>query len=258
MAIQQLIKINGYIRNDSIVPSIIAPGAAFFSLAAGDSLVIEVTVLNPDASPVVLTPGTTGTMSFNCRPQSKRRRDGWGNPLWWNASPPYGYFPTSWNGYDYAWGTNGPGATVTVPGVVTNSEAGKMQFTLLNPQSKTMLGTYNWDAILADTSNPVNISHIVLESGLTVTPTQAVYVPPPAPVITSYSVSTGTIGTPVTITGANFAGYIAVAFNGIPATPVTYNSPTSITVNVPVSATTGTITVTNVTGTTTGPIFTVS
>src|SRR5207245_2091905 len=40
-------------------------------------------------------------------------------------------------------------------------------------------------------------------------------------------------GSTVTITGTNFTGIVSVLFGGIPATTVTINSPTQITVTVP-------------------------
>jgi len=64
-----------------------------------------------------------------------------------------------------------------------------------------------------------------------------------APVITSFSPSSGRIGTSVTINGNNFTGATAVSFNGTAATFVV-NSSTKITATVPAGATTGPIAVT--------------
>lgn len=70
----------------------------------------------------------------------------------------------------------------------------------------------------------------------TVTPT------PPAPSISSLSPTSGPVGTPVTITGANFGATqgntSTVAFNGIAATVSSWSA-TSIVVTVPSTATTG-------------------
>ena len=66
---------------------------------------------------------------------------------------------------------------------------------------------------------------------------------PPAPVITSFSPTTGVPGTVVTLSGNYFTGATAVTFNGAPATVFTVNSATQITVTVPSGATTGLITV---------------
>ena len=67
------------------------------------------------------------------------------------------------------------------------------------------------------------------------------------PVISSLSRNSGAVGTSVTITGANFGasqGAGTVTFNGTSAGTATAWSLTSITVNVPVGATTGNVVVT--------------
>ncbi len=63
------------------------------------------------------------------------------------------------------------------------------------------------------------------------------------PTITSFTPTSGTIGTSVVITGANFTGATSVTFNGTSATTYTVNSDTQITATVPTGATTGTISV---------------
>jgi Zn-dependent metalloprotease len=70
----------------------------------------------------------------------------------------------------------------------------------------------------------------------------------PAPTITSFTPASGPIGATVTLTGTGFTGATAVRFNGT-AAAFTLNSATSITTNVPFTATTGPISVTNATGT---------
>jgi hypothetical protein len=67
-----------------------------------------------------------------------------------------------------------------------------------------------------------------------------------APIITGLSQTSGPVGTPVTIAGANFGtrqGTSTVTFNGTAATPTTWAA-TSIVVPVPVGATTGVVVVT--------------
>ncbi len=74
-----------------------------------------------------------------------------------------------------------------------------------------------------------------------------------APTITGFTPTTGTAGTPVTITGTNFdsvASKNEVTFNGVTAT-VTAASTTSLTATVPSGATTGPIAVTTRGGTAT-------
>ncbi|WP_460503929.1 IPT/TIG domain-containing protein, partial [Hymenobacter agri] len=71
---------------------------------------------------------------------------------------------------------------------------------------------------------------------------------PPLPVISSFSPLGGPVGTLVTITGSEFAGTTAVAFNGVSAL-FTFVSGTQLTATVPAGATTGPITVTTAGGT---------
>jgi hypothetical protein len=72
--------------------------------------------------------------------------------------------------------------------------------------------------------------------------------PPPIPTITSFSPTIAAIGATVTIFGSNFLGTNSVKFNGVNAS-FTVVSNTSIQAVVPVGATTGPISVTNVFGT---------
>jgi hypothetical protein len=74
-----------------------------------------------------------------------------------------------------------------------------------------------------------------------------------APTVTSFTPTSGVVGTTVMITGAGFedtSAVTAVAFNGVPAT-FTLDSDTQITATVPSTATTGPITVTDPEGTAT-------
>jgi hypothetical protein len=69
------------------------------------------------------------------------------------------------------------------------------------------------------------------------------------PTITSFTPTTGPVGTSVVITGTNFTGATAVTFNNVTAT-FAVNSATQITATVPTTATTGLIRVTTSGGTT--------
>ncbi len=70
------------------------------------------------------------------------------------------------------------------------------------------------------------------------------------PTISSFSPSSGAVGTSVIITGSNFTGASSVKFNGTAAS-FTVNSATQITTTVPTGATTGTISITTSAGTAT-------
>ena len=79
-----------------------------------------------------------------------------------------------------------------------------------------------------------------------------------APRITSFTPTSGAVGSSVAITGANFTGASAVKFNGTTAT-FTVTSATKITATVPAGATTGPISVTTAGGTaTSATAFTVA
>jgi hypothetical protein len=68
-----------------------------------------------------------------------------------------------------------------------------------------------------------------------------------APAISGFSPSGGNIGTPVTVTGANFTGTTNVTFGGVSAA-FTVNSASQITATVPAGAVTGKIRVTSPSG----------
>ena len=71
-----------------------------------------------------------------------------------------------------------------------------------------------------------------------------------APAVTSFTPTTGPVGTSVTITGTGLGSATSVKFNGKAAT-ITSNTGTQIVTKVPAGATTGPITVTTAGGTAT-------
>jgi photosystem II stability/assembly factor-like uncharacterized protein len=70
----------------------------------------------------------------------------------------------------------------------------------------------------------------------------------PAPTITSFTPTSGPVGTSVTIRGTNFTGATGVTFNGTPATSFGVVSPTVLKAVVPAGATSGKISVTTAGG----------
>lgn len=75
----------------------------------------------------------------------------------------------------------------------------------------------------------------------------------PAPTITSFTPTSGPVGTNVVITGTNFTGATRVAFGGTSASGFTVVSATQINVAVPRRARSGPITVVTAAGTATSP-----
>ncbi|MCU1300582.1 MAG: 3-carboxymuconate cyclase [Candidatus Sulfotelmatobacter sp.] len=69
------------------------------------------------------------------------------------------------------------------------------------------------------------------------------------PAILSFNPSSGSVGTPVTITGTSFTGATVVTFGGVKATTFSVDSNTQITATVPAGAKTGKIQVTTPGGT---------
>lgn len=96
------------------------------------------------------------------------------------------------------------------------------------------------------------ISLVVLIAGLVVAIPAAETALAAAPTISSFTPTSGPIGTPVVINGDNFKGpdVTAVKFNGVSA-PFTIDNPHKITATVPAGATDGPIAVTNADGTAT-------
>ncbi|UOQ98714.1 FG-GAP-like repeat-containing protein [Hymenobacter sp. 5317J-9] len=90
---------------------------------------------------------------------------------------------------------------------------------------------------------------IVLTTPLGTATSPSVFtVDPGLPIISSFTPTSGAVGTAVTLTGNYFTGTTAVRFNGTAATFTAVNS-TTINTTVPAGATTGPISVTNAVGT---------
>jgi uncharacterized repeat protein (TIGR03803 family) len=82
----------------------------------------------------------------------------------------------------------------------------------------------------------------------TISSTSSFTVLPPAPTVTSFTPTSGVIGSTVTITGTSFNTATGVNFNGTATSSYFANSDTQLTALVPNGATTGPITVANLSG----------
>ncbi|MDO7875502.1 FG-GAP-like repeat-containing protein [Hymenobacter sp. ASUV-10] len=82
-------------------------------------------------------------------------------------------------------------------------------------------------------------------------PSSTIFIVVLPPTLTSFTPTSGPVGTSVTITGTNFTGATGVSFNATAATSFVVNSNTSITATVPAGATTGPISVQALGGTVT-------
>jgi len=129
----------------------------------------------------------------------------------------------------------------TAPGVVLPADS-----TLTNGQ-----GTFS---MLLATAGPQTVTVADAPNSLSTTVTVIVA---SAPTITGFTPTSGPVGTSVTISGTNFTGATAVAFNGVSAS-FTVTSATTIQATVPTGATTGPLSVTTPGGTgTSANVFTV-
>lgn len=142
-------------------------------------------------------------------------------------------------GYKISWGTT----SGTYPNVIT---LGTVTTTTCAALGMTSAATYYAVIAAFDTSNQVGAN----SSQISVT-LATVTAPPTTPTITTFSPSSGAVGTSVTITGTNFSstlGSNTVKFNGITAT-LSSGTTTQLVAVVPASATTGKISVTTSAGT---------
>jgi hypothetical protein len=89
----------------------------------------------------------------------------------------------------------------------------------------------------AGTTGPV----VVVRGGVSTVGLPFTVIPSPPPTLTSLTITSGPVGTPLTVIGTNFGatqGTSVLTFNGIVATPTSWSA-TSIVTTVPVGATTG-------------------
>src|SRR3989475_2601198 len=143
-----------------------------------------------------------------------------------------------------------PAAGATVAGTVTVSASATdnvgvvgVQFKLdganLGAEVTSAPYTLSWNTATA--SNGLHTLTAVARdaAGNTATAVAVSVTVVPAPTITSFTPTSGPVGTSVTLSGTNFTGATAVTFNGVSAAPFTVTSATAIQDTVPAGATTG-------------------
>ncbi|MWB93617.1 T9SS sorting signal type C domain-containing protein [Flavobacterium sp. GA093] len=136
--------------------------------------------------------------------------------------------------YTYSWAAS-PAGTAGLPAGADTLASGNTSITA-NPTQNTV-----YTATARNTVSPCSVL---------ATPVNVTILAPTITNFTPASTCAGT-GVSVVITGTNFTAASAVQFNGVAAASFTVNSNTQITATSPVSATTGTITVTTAGGTAT-------
>lgn len=150
--------------------------------------------------------------------------------------------------------TGGAGTLVSFTGTNFNTAAGTM-FVRFGSAGEVAATNVTLTTLQATVpagltgSVPVRVTNISAGTGLSPINFQASAA---APTITSFTPTSGPVGTSVTITGTNFTGATSVTFNNVNAPGFTVAATgTSITVAVPTGATTGPIRVTTPGGTAT-------
>ena len=144
--------------------------------------------------------------------------------------------------------TSGPvGTSVQINGTGFNDAPSPVSAVTFNGTAATTF-TVNSDVLITATvpTGATDGPIAVTDSENTATSATNFDVTPAAiPTITSFTPTTGPVGTSVTITGTNFTGATAVSFNNVNAPGFAVGAGgTSITVAVPTGATTGPISVT--------------
>ena len=133
-------------------------------------------------------------------------------------------------------GSGAAGITVTVNGQnFTNASA--VKFNGINAATFNVVNNGQLTAAVPATmTGPITI----IAPGGTMTTSSNFFLPPS---ISSFTPVIGVLSSPITISGASFIGATAVKFNGVDATTFSVNDNSTITANVPLGASSGTISV---------------
>jgi hypothetical protein len=141
--------------------------------------------------------------------------------------------------------TSGPvGCVVTITGTnFNNPNVTDVEFNNTNAASFRIDSATSISAVVGTGTTGTGASEVTNADGTDSGPDFTV-ASTTCPTITSFTPTSGPVGTSVVITGTNFTGATSVTFNNVTATTFTVNSATQITATVPTTATTGPIRVT--------------
>jgi hypothetical protein len=141
--------------------------------------------------------------------------------------------------------TSGPvGCVVTITGTnFNNPNVTDVEFNNTNAASFRIDSATSISAVVGTGTTGTGASEVTNADGTDSGPDFTVG-STTCPTITSFTPTTGPVGTSVVITGTNFTTVTSVTFNNVAATTFTTNSPTQITATVPTTATSGPIRVT--------------
>jgi hypothetical protein len=147
--------------------------------------------------------------------------------------------------------TSGPtGTIVTINGIGFNStSAVKFHGVAATTVTHTSSTVLKAKVPATATTGPITVTNTAAPIGTVSSATNYTVTPHLAPTITSFTPTSGPVGTSVTITGTNFSGASSVKFGGVGAPVHHVVSATQITATVPAGAVTGPISVTTAAGT---------
>ncbi len=159
---------------------------------------------------------------------------GWTSPIWAGSMFTItATWPTVTSLYPYS---GSSGTQVTINGTAFDCATPTVKFGSNTGTGVTVLSYSQLKATAPSGSGTVDVT--VTENGHTSNTTsvdQFSYTPGAIPSVTALNVTSGTVGTAVTITGTNFNKYATVKFGSVAATSVHYVSSTSLTCVAPLT-----------------------
>nr|NIR47425.1 DNRLRE domain-containing protein [candidate division KSB1 bacterium]NIR69995.1 DNRLRE domain-containing protein [candidate division KSB1 bacterium]NIS23018.1 DNRLRE domain-containing protein [candidate division KSB1 bacterium]NIT69876.1 DNRLRE domain-containing protein [candidate division KSB1 bacterium]NIU23525.1 DNRLRE domain-containing protein [candidate division KSB1 bacterium] len=133
--------------------------------------------------------------------------------------------------------------------IVTGSDLGGVTLVAVNGVTASSFSIDSDTQLRAIVPSGASTGKITVSNAVGTATSLSDFVVTNVPGITSFAPTSGTVGTEVTLSGANFTGTTSVAFHGTSATSFTVDSDTQLRATVPSGATTGPISATNSTGT---------